>query len=238
MAPAETASCAHAQQKSEQREEQQEKECESRDCNRQGRERRRLGFRPHGIRRLRRNGSERDAAIFGNDASDALREEENGAAIIADAQLRHGLAAKVADKTVWQNGLKTVANLDAILPVALREKDQDAAVFLFRADAPAGSKIDRIILDGLAIERTDSDDGDLNLGFLVHFGADGVQIAAGIGVDDAGKVVDIALRAKVARALGADGEGEQDKRKRRRAQTKGAAQGTTLCPIWLIRAHI
>ena len=63
----------------------------------------------------------------------------------------------------------------------------------FGADAEVFEEVDCIVCDGLLVERTNCDDGELRTSFLFEFSAKGFEALARCGGNDAGLVGDVAL---------------------------------------------
>ncbi len=103
-----------------------------------------------------------------------------------------GFAAEAADFAVGEDGFEAVADLGEIFVIVDGVEDEDAAAGLLGADAPFGGEIEGVVEDGLAVGCGDGDDGDLRVGFLVDFGAEGGELVAGFGVEDVGQVGDVA----------------------------------------------
>jgi len=71
-------------------------------------------------------------------------------------------------------------------------ENKDAAIGLLGADAPFGGEIERVVDDGLAVGGGDSDDGDLRVGFLIHFGAERGDLIAGLRGQNVGQIGNVA----------------------------------------------
>ena len=77
---------------------------------------------------------------------------------------------------VGHHRLEPAADLDPDLALVRRHDEQDAVVFVFLADPPFARETDAVILDLVAVERFDGDDGNLIGGLAferLEFGEDG-----------------------------------------------------------------
>lgn len=138
-------------------------------------------------------GVESDMTIFGYYFGDAFSKQQNGAAVVADSELRDGFAPKIADESIGENRLQAVADFNAVFALSGSDEDEHAAIFLLRANSPARRKVYRVFVDGFAFERTDGNDGDLRLGFFVQFAANIFDDLFRVGRNDAREVADITL---------------------------------------------
>jgi len=97
---------------------------------------------------------------------------------------------------------------------------------LLGADAPLCGQVESVVDDWLSVGGGDGDYGDLSVGFLVDFGAEGGQLLAGGRAEDVGEIVDVALRLVVGGSLGLGvrwrGGDQYDESKQQRARS-GAA---------------
>ncbi len=103
-------------------------------------------------------------------------------------------AENAAVHAIGQDGFQAVAHFQAAATVADSQQQQDAFVLAFLAHAPGAKDGVGDILDGLAFQGGDGDQGHLGAGGLLHGGAVGFQLAFSFGVDDAGEIADVALR--------------------------------------------
>jgi hypothetical protein len=70
------------------------------------------------------------------------------------------------------------------------------------------------------------DDGNLCVGLLVEFLAESGQFGAGVGVDHAGKIVDVALRGELANFLAVrDGCGKEEEKGENRRKSRQPPSG-------------
>lgn len=126
-----------------------------------------------------------------------------GAAIVALAESGNNRSANVAGAGIVDDGFKAVADFNAIFAIGRSEEKQDAAIIFFGADAELFVDGDGGVFNGFAVERFDSDDGDLGASFLLDFEAESFEFSLGRGVDDASEIGDIAGRLKIFEVVGA-----------------------------------
>ena len=141
-------------------------------------------------------------------------------------QQGHHLAAKAAYLTVGQNGLEAISDFHSILVVGSREKDENTTVVTLRADAPPLVEFAGKVLGRDAFECPDRHESDLRVSLPVQFRAERGKLSFDLGVDNAGEVVNVALRLKLLE-LFRPGTGLQKKRNgdHENGSRRGSAQG-------------
>ena len=172
---------------------------------------------------------ERDFAVLGDYVRDFGSDLPERSAVLILPQQREHFAAKAADFAVRQNRLESVADFGPVLVIADSHEDHDAAVFAFGTDAPFLEETIGEVGGGAAFERMDGHDGDLRVGLLIEFLAKSGQLGAGIGVDYARKIVDVALRRELFDLFAAGDGGEQHHKCENREQLRELPLGKTCC---------
>jgi small subunit ribosomal protein S20 len=118
--------------------------------------------------------------------------QERGGILVLPQQRNH-LPSEIADHPIGEDGLEAVADLGAIPVVVDCQQDEHAAVLALGACAPFIEQPIGEIVFGIAFQGMDGNHGDLGIGLLVEFLAERGQGLARAGIQDAGKVIDIAL---------------------------------------------
>jgi hypothetical protein len=78
-----------------------------------------------------------DASVRSDDACNMRGQIKQRPAVVSAAETRDHFPAEASNLAIGQNGLKAVADFDAIPSVANREQDQHAAIGAFWTDSPA-----------------------------------------------------------------------------------------------------
>ena len=151
--------------------------------------------------RYGRRGTERHAAILRDDIRNATRYQKHRSVVIPFAQVRHSLAQEPTDFAIREDRLEAIANLDAVLAVVNCEQNQNSTRGLFRPNSPLRRKSDRIIFDGPAFQRLDSDDRNLRLCLLIHLGAKRREQVTSRLAQDAGEIIYVALWFRFGKAI-------------------------------------
>ena len=78
-----------------------------------------------------------DATVRSDDACNLRGQIKQRPAVVSAAETRDHFPAEAPYFAIGQNGLKAVADLNAIPSVVNREQDQHAAIVAFWTDSPA-----------------------------------------------------------------------------------------------------
>ena len=146
--------------------------------------------------RLRRSAALRlqsDSCICGDTAGNLGDSQGHSAVVIRLLEQRLHGAADVSGLLVGNNALKTISDFDTTLSVLDSKDDKDAAIILFRSNAPLVFKLCREVLDRHIFQCFDSDDGDLCMRLVIDLGTELVQAERGLRGDYISEVADIVL---------------------------------------------
>ena len=150
----------------------------------------------------RRLTGEGDVGVIGDEFGDLPSGGFGRLAVVTLAKRGNHGAADVPDARVVDDGLKAVADLDAIFAVGGGEEEEDAAIVFFAAHAELFKDVDGGFFNAPAVERFFGDDGDLDAGFLLDFEAEGFQAGLGSGVNYPGAIGDETAGAKILEVVG------------------------------------
>ena len=95
------------------------------------------------------------------------------------------------------DAFEAIAHFNPILVIAGREQNQNPAGLLLRSYTPLRRQIVGKLVDRLAFERRDRNDGDLSFGFLIHLGAKGCQFFLCPRTEDSREIIYVSLRFKI-----------------------------------------
>jgi len=115
---------------------------------------------------------------LGDDVGDPAGHQQKCGVVVVLAEDGDGFAAEAAYLAVGKDGFEAVANLGPIFVVVDGEEDEDAAIGLFGTYVPLSRQVEGVVLDGLTVGGGDGNYGDLGVGFLVDFGAEGGELFA------------------------------------------------------------
>src|SRR6185312_997726 len=163
-----------------------------------------------GLGSRRDNAGEGDAAGRSNHLRDLIHGGQNGVVVIVLPQEGNHGSADIAGTGVINYGLQPIPDFNAIAALGWRDQDKDASVVLFAADPQVLVKVDSIIFDRLALERLYGDYANLRLGLLFDLEGEGFQLLFRRGIDDSGKIGDIALGVNVGNLLRASNGRDQE----------------------------
>lgn len=147
---------------------------------------------PRADRRGRGRSGKRYAAIIGDVFGELPSGGFDAAAVISLAEKWNHSAASITGARVIDNRLEAVADFGPIFALGGRDKQQDAEIFFFAADAELLEEIVAVLFDGFAFERADRDDGHLRAGFLFELGAEIFKAGLGVRADYTGQVGNVA----------------------------------------------
>jgi hypothetical protein len=142
-------------------------------------------------RKLRPGSCQLYARVLCDDIRHPGRHQCYRAAVVILSEQRDGLAAKASDFSIGQNRLQSVADFDAVFSVLHGQKDEDAVVRGFAADAPLLVQVDRVALNVRPIQGVHRDYGNLRMRLLVELLADVIELRDGVLIENVGKVVDV-----------------------------------------------
>ncbi len=142
------------------------------------------------LHRLRR--AEGDAGVRGDVLGDLLQTTIDGRTVLRCLELRDHGTADIADLGIIQNAFQAIANLDPALVVVDGEEHDQPAVGGLGTDLPFFFELVSELRGGGAMQGVDGDHGNLRVGLGVHLVAEGLHLLFRCGVDDTGKVADVA----------------------------------------------
>ena len=132
-----------------------------------------------------------DALGFRDALSELLRGGQQSPAIVPRPEDRPDPAQNAAGVSIRNDGFEPISNLDAILVVLDRQKDQQTVVSAFFPDAPFLEQADGNIFDWLILERVDRNDSKLCAGGTFHVAAIGFDLGRRARIDYVGKIVHV-----------------------------------------------
>ena len=134
----------------------------------------------------------RDTFIIGNVFCKLPRRNFHCRTVIILPEKRNHGAACVSGTRIVDDGFNPIAHFYAVLAIVRSKQQQNAGTLFFRADSQMLKKIDGVIFDWPAVQRFNSDDGELRAAFLLEFGAERFQTLLCILRNDPGQIGDIA----------------------------------------------
>jgi hypothetical protein len=171
--------------------------------------RRRIISSPDGPNR--RRCGERHAAIVGDILGELPGSGFYAGAVITLEKIRAHEPASVAGASVVDDWFEAVAYFDAVSAFGGRDEQEDTAIVFFVADTELLEEVVAILIDVLAFEGADSDDGHLGASFLFELQAEIFEAGFGVRVNQARKIGDIAGGMDIFDLFGVCGEREKQK---------------------------
>lgn len=147
----------------------------------------------------------------------------NASAVISLKKIGAHEASRIAGTGVVDDGLETVADFSPILTFGWGDEKENAAVVFFAADTELFVEFVAILFGGFAFKGAHCHDGHLGAGFLFELEAETFEAGFAIGVDNAGKIGDVAGGVDVLDVVGGSGEsGSKEKKNYQKVRRDGS----------------